>query len=127
MHLQPQTPAQQGDQAPAKGSKADMPLRLSDLIRWQQAALRAQAGAPDPIKRPAECLHDARKRSRLAQPQAPAQVTSSEQHRSCCVSGLVPALRFPPHQSAPLGPGECLWPFHHSNVLISTLSAHKDE
>ena len=57
-----------------------MPLRLSDLIRRQQAALRAQAGVLGPIKRPAERLEDARKRYRQAEPQASGQVSPSHAH-----------------------------------------------
>lgn len=78
--LQSKPPAQQDGPAVAKGSKETMPLRLSDLIRRQQAALRAQAGVPDPIKRPAERLEDARKRSRLTQPQASAQISPGHAH-----------------------------------------------
>ncbi|KAK9842887.1 hypothetical protein WJX74_003934 [Apatococcus lobatus] len=69
--LQPEAYARNGSDNSSNGSKAVMCPRLSDLIQRQQAALRAQAGMTDAFKRPAECFNDARKRSRVALPQAP--------------------------------------------------------
>ena len=86
--LQPEHSTQDGttdDPTRAQGSKEGMRLRLSDLIQRQQAALRAQAGVPDLIKRPAEQFQDTRKRLRIAEPEIRLQVKSPDQcHGSAC-------------------------------------------